>query len=1222
LSFTISFSSSALVDSGSSINLIHISLVSRLGLSVTPCDGPQATLADGTTLLSCSGYVSLSYTLAGRVLQDTFFVAPIGAQSAILGMPFLERENPAINWIKKSLKLRKAHIPRSLPNPPLISNASPTSPMLETSTSSQTSLTPNTSPIVPDTEPSLNKRPRRRLPAILPTKNINPKRDQVLLFSIIDVTELKAVVNSVIDSASGSSSTVTQLPPDYQDFADVFEEKNADKLPPHRPNVDHEIPLVPGAKPVYGPIYNLSETELKTLKEYIDRMVEKGFIRPSKSPFGSPVLFVKKPDGSLRLCVDYRKLNDMTIKNRYPLPLISELFDRLKHAKYYTRLDIQDAYNRLRIAEGDEWKTAFRTRYGHFEYLVMPFGLTNAPATFQAYANDCLRDFLDLFCIVYFDDVLIFSDTLEEHVDHVKRVLSRLRDYGLTCKLKKCEFHATSVSFLGFVISPDGVSMDPDRVEAITEWPVPTDVHEIQIFLGFANFYRRFVDGYSRVVSPITSLLCKGQKFNWSSACQSAFEELKHRFTSAPILKHFDPDLPIRIHTDASGFAISAIISQLHNSHWHPVAFYSRKCIPAECNYDVPDREMLAVVESMRHWRHYLEGARHPIQVLSDHKNLTSFMSTKVLNRRQARWAELLANYDFVLIHTPGIKNPADGPSRRPDYAHDISVPTGSLIPARALRLLPTPSKFSPENHPFVSNALFASLVGVNTALAPEPDLRDRILQLLPTDVDAQRRRELVSDPTTPWSWQNGLLFYKNLVYIPEPLRADVIEMHHDGPLLGHPGVSRTCELISRNYWFPRMQRLVEDYINSCHLCQLSKAPRHARHGELAALPVPTSPWKGLSCDFITDLPVSNGKDSILVFVDRMTKMSHFIPCLKTTSAPEFAHLFVSYIVKLHGLPDSIVSDRGSIFTSHFWSMLATILKIDPRKSTAFHPQTDGQTERMNQTLETYLRIFCNHEQDDWFDLLPLAEFAYNNASQESTQMSPFYANYGFHPRFLAEFTPTNVPASDDFAAHLHEAHERLVENVKQAQNYQARYYDAKHKSIEFQPGDMVWLNSTNIATSRPSKKLDWKRLGPFKVLKRIGLQAYQLELPITMRNIHDTFHVSLLEPYKTTPIPPHGIPPPPPPLYIKDDQEFYEIEAILDSRRVKNRLQYLIKWKGYPDSDNSWVPLANIPARALVREFHRRNPMKPGSRPHVQAVSLINNLNQCISGLTSLFIR
>ena len=487
--------------------------------------------------------------------------------------------------------------------------------------------------------------------------------------------ELKAAVDIALSSPAVQVNAVTQsnvptsVPLEYAEYADVFEEKNTETLPPHRPNIDHEIPLIPGAKPVFGPIYNLSKTELRYLKDYIDQMLARGWIRPSKSPFGSPILFVKKADGSLWLVVDYRKLNTLTVKNRYPLPLISELFDRLKNAKYYTRLDMQDAYNQLRVASGDEWKTAFRTRYGHFEYLVMPFGLTNAPASFQAYANDCLHDFLDLFCVVYLDDVLIFSETLEEHISHVKQVLSHLRDYGLTCKLRKCEFHASSLSFLGFVISPEGVSMDPDRVAAIQDWPIPTNVEEIQIFLGFTNFYRRFIEGYSRVVSCITSLLRKGQHFHWSSKCQAAFEELKRRFTFAPVLKHFDPDLPIRIHTDASGFAVSGIVSQLHDSTWHPVAFYSRKCSAAECNYDVPDCEMLAVFESMRHWRHYLEGSHHPVQVFSDHKNLEPFISTKVLNRRQARWAELLAGYDFVLVHLPGVKNPADGPSRRPDYA-------------------------------------------------------------------------------------------------------------------------------------------------------------------------------------------------------------------------------------------------------------------------------------------------------------------------------------------------------------------------------------------------------------------------------------------------------------------------------------------------------------------------------------------------------------------------
>jgi hypothetical protein len=1015
------------------------------------------------------------------------------------------------------------------------------------------------------------------------------------LYSIMDISQFIPPDNPQVNAVS-SDDTYSSLPAEYAEFADVFEPKNAQKLPPHRPGIDHEIPLVPNAKPVFGSIYNMSESELLFLKEYIDKMVAKGFIRPSKSPFGSPVLFVKKPDGSFRLCVDYRKLNEITIKNRYALPLMSELFDRLKNAKYYTRLDMADAYNQLRIAAGDEYKTAFRTRYGHFEYLVMPFGLTNAPASFQSYANDCLREFLDIFCIVYLDDVLVYSQTLEEHIAHVKRVLSRLREYGLTCKLSKCEFHSTSTSFLGFIVSPDGISMEPDRVVAIMEWPVPTSVHDVQIFLGFANFYRRFIRGYSAITAPITSLLRKNQRFEWSSQAQEAFEELKRRFTSAPILRHFDPDLPIRLHTDASSFAISGILSQLRpeDSQWHPVAFFSRKCIPAECNYGIPDLEMLAIVEAMRHWRHYLEGSHHPIQVLSDHKNLTTFMSTKVLNRRQARWAELLADYDFVLIPIPGTKNPADGPSRRPDYAVDNPLPMGSLIPSTALRLLPSDDGL---------NALLCSLTGVHTGIASH----DEFIASYASDAEAQQH---LPNPTSPWSCDsNGLLLYKDLIYVPESLRMSVLQEHHDAPLAGHPGIIKTLELVTRNYSFPCIAAFVKDYVNSCYSCQQAKAPRHPRHGELASLPVPTSPWKGLSCDFITDLPLSNGMDSILVFVDRMTKMVHFIACRKTTDAPEFAKLFVAHVVRLHGVPSSIVSDRGSIFTSHFWSTLASILQINPYKSTSFHPQTDGQTERTNQTLEAYLRISCSYNQDDWFDWLSLAEFAYNNSRQESTKMTPFYANYGYHPSFISQFnvpSEHSAPAAADFALHLHEIHERLVENVKSAQDSQARYYDAKHSRIEFNVGDSVWLNASNISTSRPSKKLDWKRLGPYKVIKRIGLQAYQLALPPTMRHIHNVFHVSLLDPVRSTSLEPR-LPPAPPALYVKDDKEYFEIEDILDSKRDDRHLKYLIKWKGFPDSENSWEPLSNIPARGLVKEFHHRNPGKPGHPHRLHFVGLLS---------------
>src|SRR5271169_2990284 len=315
------------------------------------------------------------------------------------------------------------------------------------------------------------------------------------------------------------------------------------------------------------------------------------------------------------------------------------------------------------------------------------------------------------------------------------------------------------------------------------------------------------------------------------------------------------------------------------------------------------------------------------------------------------------------------------------------------------------------------------------------------------------------------------------------------MQTHHDDSLAGHYGVEKTLELLMRNYYFPGIHSYVRKYVSTCDLCSRGKSPRHLKHGELAPLPVPNGPWKGISCDLVVDLPVSNGYDSILVFVDRFTKMCHLVPCNKTTTSPEFAKLFLDYVVRLHGIPDSIVSDRGSIFTSQFWTALSKFLNLGKRMSTAFHPQTDGQTERMNQTVEQYLRIYCNYQQDNWFNLLPIAEFAYNNAFQPSINCSPYYASYGIHPSFHVDprsTTETTVPAAKEFADRLKNIHDLLVENVKSAQDHQARYYDRKHKRVEFSVGEKVWLLTSNIHTERPSKKLDWKRIGPYSIVERI----------------------------------------------------------------------------------------------------------------------------------------
>ena len=440
-------------------------------------------------------------------------------------------------------------------------------------------------------------------------------------------------------------------------------------LPPRR-TYDHKIPLEPNTNPPFGPLYSLSETELKALHEYLQENLDKGYIRASSSPAGAPILFVKKRDGSLRLCVDYRGLNKITVKNRYPLPLIREFLDRLRDAKFFSKIDLRAGYNLVRIAEGEEWKTAFRTRYGHYEYLVMPFGLTNAPATFQHLMNDVLREFLDDFVVVYLDDILIFSQSREDHTRHVRLVLDRLRTNGLFAKPEKCSFYQSEVEYLGYLVSTVGVRMDPKKVSAVLDWPEPSSVHGLQVFLGFANFYRRFIRNYSKIAAPLTRLLKKDTKYAFDAPARQAFRQLKTAFTTAPVLAHFCPDRPSTIETDASDFAIAAVISQPDaDGVLHPIAFHSRKLTAAELNYEIYDKEMLAIIEAVKEWRAYLEGAVHPFVVYTDHRNLEYFTTTKVLSRRQARWAELLANYNFRIVHRPGVSmGKPDAMSRRHDY--------------------------------------------------------------------------------------------------------------------------------------------------------------------------------------------------------------------------------------------------------------------------------------------------------------------------------------------------------------------------------------------------------------------------------------------------------------------------------------------------------------------------------------------------------------------------
>ncbi|KAK3548637.1 hypothetical protein QTP70_015934 [Hemibagrus guttatus] len=453
-------------------------------------------------------------------------------------------------------------------------------------------------------------------------------------------------------------------PQEYTEFREVFSEKRAARLPAHQP-WDCAIDLLPNASPPRGRVYPLLLPEPKATEEYIETTLAAGHIRPSTSPAAAGFFFVGKKDGGLRPCIDYRGLNAITIPYPYPLPLVPAALEQLRGARIFSKLELRSAYNLVRIKNGDEWKTAFHTTHGHYEYRK--------------------------WVIAYIDDILVYSAFLEEHVLHVREVLSRLQQHHLYVKLEKCEFHRSTVTFLGYVVSRRGVEMDEVNVRAVTDWSAPTTVRELQHFLGFANFYRRFIRNYSSVAGPLTSLLRgRPKKLTWTDQARAAFQQLKDCFTSAPILRHPDPDLPFVMEVDTSSSGLGAVLSQRHGEpgKLHPCAFYFRKLTTAEANYDVGNRELLAIKVALEEWRHWLEGARHPFQVLTDHRNLEYLRGAKRLNPRQARWALFFTRFRFMVTYRPGSKNgKADALSRKfegadePVLSEPILPPTAILAP-------------------------------------------------------------------------------------------------------------------------------------------------------------------------------------------------------------------------------------------------------------------------------------------------------------------------------------------------------------------------------------------------------------------------------------------------------------------------------------------------------------------------------------------------------------
>lgn len=629
--------------------------------------------------------------------------------------------------------------------------------------------------------------------------------------------------------------------------------------------------------------YRYSPQHKDEIEKQVAELLKAGLITPSSSPFASPVLLVLKKDGSWRFCVDYRKLNAMTVKNRFPMPLIEEILDELAGTTYFTKLDMRSGYHQVRMKHADEHKTAFKTHQGHYQFKVMPFGLTNAPATFQCIMNEVSAPFLRKFVMVFLDDILVYSPTLESHLAHLKLVLEKLREHKLYMKLSKCSSAQTRLEYLGHFISVEGVSTDPSKTEAMLKWPVPTTVTELRGFLGLTGYYRKFVKHYGLIAKPLTMLLRKKQ-FAWNDEAQLAFDKLKVAMSNTPVLALPNFKEPFIIETDACDVGIGAVLMQ----HDQPVAFLSKALSGPHKLLSIYEKEFLALIMAVEKWRQYLQCQEFVIR--TDHKSLAYLTEQNLHSDMQRRAMTRLMGLQFKVVYRKGKEN----------VAADALSRVGQLYTLQAVSSV-------------------------------QPVWIQELLNSYATDDNAQHlltKLAVKSPDERGYSLEEGLIKVDNKLWVANnsALQTKIIAAFHSSPIGGHSGVLATYQRIKKLFHWKGLKASVEEYVQQCSICQHAKHTNVLPAGLLQPLPIPAGAWQDISMDFVEGLPKSEGCNVILVVVDRFTKYAHFIPLRHPFTAQIVAKAVFDHVVKLHGVPKSIVSDRDKVFTSNFWQELFKLL--------------------------------------------------------------------------------------------------------------------------------------------------------------------------------------------------------------------------------------------------------------------------------------------------------
>lgn len=861
------------------------------------------------------------------------------------------------------------------------------------------------------------------------------------------------------------------------------------------------LPLT-STEPVHQPPYRVSHREREIIRQQVDDMLRRGVIRESSSAYASPVVLVRKKNDEWRFCVDYRKLN-LTLKDMaYPLPLIGDILTYMNGCKHFCTLDMNSGYWQIPIREEDKHKTAFITADGLYEWQVTPFGLKTSPGVFQKCMDQVLAGLKWGSCLVYLDDVLIMAPEYEIMLKRLETVLERLRAASMTLNPAKCSFGYGEVQLLGHVVNEQGISPNPSKLKAVREFPPPRRLRALRAFIGLCNYYRSFVPDFSKIVAPLVQLTRKDAKFHWGPEQETAFAELKGKLTTAPILRHFDPKLPLELHTDASDLGVGAALMQREEDRVLPVAYGSRRLSDAEKKYTTTEKECIAVVWATQYFRQFLWGQKFTIVV--DHHALCWLDRNKDMSGRVGRWALKLMEFQYKIKHKQGrLHVVPDCLSRNPcsDCGAKEEAETND-IPLLKLEL---------------------------------SDIRDMQRE----DEECNRIYEAVQNPAKASSAdrrlersfiiENGVLYKKNIAHmghdkllvVPKRLRNEILFECHDSPLSGaHLGFSKTFFKIKSRYYWPHMVKDTEKYVQSCHDCQTRKTPKRAPAGLLQPIPV-GQPWDRVGIDFLGPFNRTKaGKKFIIVAIDYATKWVE-AEATRSNTAEETAKFLINKIICKYGCPGTILSDRGSNFTSTLVTELLKGLGIRPSFTTAYHPMCNGLVEHFNGTLAQMLSFYVSTDQKDWDLYINLTCFSYNTSRQDTTKHTPFYLMFGREAKLPIDVSLRPVtsqePEAEELIERVHRCRQDVQNIISREQKRQKARFDRLHRPVDYQEDQqvMVW---TPVKKKGRSTKLLHRWHGPYRIVRKLSELNYEVQISPRGKRIGyiDTIHVSRLKPYYT----------------------------------------------------------------------------------------------------------